>query len=331
MGGEVLSQSEIDDLLKGFSSGEVKAEQLKAEQDKKRVQVYDFKRALRFSKEQIRSLSRIHENFGRMLGTSLSGTLRTYTQVSVDHLDQLPYKEFIGSISTKTILVKYEVPPLEGRILLEISPTIAFAIMDRLLGGYGEEFEPVIRESLTVIEERILSQVFEGIGENLKGSWENMTYIEPIIEEVEVNPQFVQMVSPNETVVIVPLNVTIGETQGMMNLCIPHVVLESVLPKLSIQHQMQTTKKDIDEETLTNITRSVRGSHLPVKAILGETTIKIADFKNLGIGDAIRLNQNVNDPLIIKVGEEHKFNGNVGVSNKRFAIRIQDTLKEGDE
>lgn len=331
MGEEVLSQSEIDNLLESFSTGEVNADELQSNEDRRRIQAYDFKRALRFSKEQIRSLSRMHENFARILGTSLSSELRTYTQVAVDTIDQLPYSEFIGSVSKKTILVTIDVPPLEGRVLLEISPTIAFAIMDRLLGGYGESYESVIRDSLTHIEERILSRIFDTMGMNLKEAWESMTSIDPIVSDIEVNTQFVQLASPNETVVIVPLNVSIGDTKGMMNLCIPHMVLESSLPKLTIQNQLQSVHKAIDENSFKHLRQNVKESELPVKAILGEASITIEDFTNVMVNDVITLNQDVHSPLVIKVGDEQKFIGTAGKSRNRLAIKIQETLKVGDD
>ena len=119
--GEVLSQSEIDALLAALSAGEMSADELKKEEAEKKVKVYDFKRALRFSKDQIRSLTRIHENFARLLTTFFSAQLRTYVQISVASADQLPYEEFIRSIPKMTILTVFEVPPLDGRVLLKSS------------------------------------------------------------------------------------------------------------------------------------------------------------------------------------------------------------------
>lgn len=134
---DVLSQSEIDALLAALSSGEMDAEELKKEETQRRVRVYDFKRATRFSKDHIRSLTRIHENFARYLTTYFSAQLRTFVQINVVHVDQLPYDEFIRSIPKMTILNVFEAPPLEGRMVLEVHPNIAFAMLDRLLGGAG--------------------------------------------------------------------------------------------------------------------------------------------------------------------------------------------------
>lgn len=241
MSGEVLSQSEIDALLAALSTGEMDAEELKKEEEDKRVKVYDFKRALRFSKDQIRSLTRIHENFARLLTTFFSAQLRTYVQISVASADQIPYEEFIRSIPKMTILNVFEVPPLDGHIVMEVNPNVAYAMLDRVMGGRGTSINKV--DNLTEIEMRIMSNLFEKAFSHLRDAWESIIEIDPILAEFEVNPQFLQMVSPNETVVVISLNTQIAETSGMINICIPHVVLEPIIPRLSVHYWMQTQKK----------------------------------------------------------------------------------------
>ncbi len=238
---DVLSQGEIDALLSAISTGEMDADELKKEETEKKVKVYDFKRALRFSKDQIRSLSRIHENFARLLTTYFSAQLRTYVQISVTSVDQLPYEEFIRSIPKMTILNVFEPYPLDGRLLMEVNPNIAYAMLDRLLGGKGISINKV--ENLTEIETRIMSQLFQRTLDSFQEAWSSVIEIDPIMEDIEVNPQFLQMVSPNETVVVISLSTTIAETSGMINICLPHVVLEEILPKLSIHYWMQEKKK----------------------------------------------------------------------------------------
>ena len=171
MSGDVLSQSEIDALLSALSTGEMDADELKKEESEKRVKVYDFKRALRFSKDQIRSLTRIHENFARLLTTFFSAQLRTYVQINVASADQIPYEEFIRSIPKMTILNVFEVPPLEGRIIMEVNPNIAYAMMDRMMGGKGTSVNKV--DNLTEIETKIMSTMFEKTCDYLQEAWAN--------------------------------------------------------------------------------------------------------------------------------------------------------------
>ncbi|MDX8365073.1 flagellar motor switch protein FliM [Cytobacillus sp. IB215665] len=329
MSGEVLSQNEIDALLSAISTGEMNAEELKKEEAEKKVKVYDFKRALRFSKDQIRSLTRIHENFARLLTTYFSAQLRTYIQISVASADQIPYEEFIRSIPKMTVLNVFEVPPLDGRILIEVNPNIAYSMVDRVLGGRGISVNKV--DNLTEIETSIMTNLFDKVGENLREAWSTIEEIDPILADFEVNPQFLQMVSPNETVVVISLNTQIGETSGMINICFPHVVLEPIIPKLSVHYWMQTEKKEREPEEIEALQKRIKRAVLPVTAELGTSEISIADFLNLDVGDVIQLNQQIDQPLTIKVNETPKFLGQPGKAGNKQAIQVIDQVKGGDE
>ncbi len=328
MAEEVLSQNEIDALLSAISTGEMNAEELKQEGKEKKVRVYDFKRALRFSKDQIRSLSRIHENFARLLTTFFSARLRTYVQITVASVDQIPYEEFIRSIPKMTILNIYDVEPLDGRILFEINPNIAYAMMDRVLGGLGASYNKI--ENLTEIETRIMTQLFEKTAENLREAWSSVVEIDPVLQDFEVNPQFLQMVSPNETVVVISLNTTIGETGGMINICIPHVVLEPIIPKLSVHYWMQNEKKERKPKEMASLENRLKNAKLPIKAELGHAAITMDELLNLTRGDIIPLDQKISDQIVIKVGDQPKFTGQPGKMDKKMAVQILDTIEGGD-
>lgn len=194
---DVLSQNEIDALLAALSSGEMDAEELKKEETQKKIRSYDFKRAVRFSKDHIRSLTRIHENFARYLTTYFSAQLRTFVQINVVQVEQLPYDEFIRSIPKMTILNIFEAEPLEGRMVLEVHPNVAFAMLDRLLGGIGTA--PSKISSLTEIETIIMERIFSRAFESLQEAWKTVVDINPRMEGLETNPQFMQIVSPNES------------------------------------------------------------------------------------------------------------------------------------
>lgn len=328
MPGEILSQSEIDALLSAISTGEMNPEELKKEESERRVKVYDFKRALRFSKDQIRSITRIHENFARLLTTFFSAQLRTYVQITVGTADQLPYEEFIRSIPNMTILNVFEMPPLEGRIILEVNPNIAYAMLDRMLGGRGTGINKI--ENLTEIETKIMSNMFEKAFDQAREAWANLVEVDPILTEFEVNPQFLQMVSPNETVVVISLNTQIGETSGMINICIPHVFLEPIIPKLSAHYWMQSTpKKERNVEELSYIKNNLNGTKLPIVAELGEAKIAIQEFLLLDVGDTIQLDNMIQQPIELKVEGVPKFYAQVGKVNKKQAVQILEEIKGG--
>ncbi|AXF55126.1 flagellar motor switch protein FliM [Salicibibacter kimchii] len=326
---DVLSQGEIDDLLSALSTGEKDAEELRKEIDEKKITTYDFKRALRFSKDQIRTLTRMHENFARLFTTTLSARLRTFVQMSVASVEQLPYEEFISSIPKMTLLHAFEAPPLEGRLLIEMNPQIGYAMLDRILGGAGSDYNKI--ENLTEIEARILSQMSDHLMDSFQQAWQSVIEIEPKMIDLEVNPQFMQMVSPNETVVVVSLSATVGESAGMINVCLPYVVLEEILPKLTGHYWMQTTKKTRDEQEEQKIETSVRQAQLTLQTVLGHSTISVEELLYLNKGDVIELAQGVNDPLIAYVGSEPKFYVQAGKKNQRLAVQVTEDFKEVDE
>ncbi|TCT26763.1 flagellar motor switch protein FliM [Melghiribacillus thermohalophilus] len=328
MSEEVLSQSEIDALLSAISSGEMDADELKKEEKERKVKVYDFKRALRFSKDQIRGITRIHENFARLLATFLSGQMRTYININVASVDQIPYEEFIRSVPKKTILNVFSVAPLEGRLLFEINPNIAYAMLDRVLGGAGTSLNKV--DNLTEIETKIMSNIFERAMDSLREAWGSIIDIEPSLEEFEVNPQFLQLVSPNETVVVISLNTTIGEASGMINICIPHIVLEPIISKLSVHYWMQDTERKANPKDFDNISKGLKSAPVEVKAVLGESTITIEEFLNLAENDVIQLDQSIENPLKLLVNNEPKFYVQPGKSKNKMAVQILEEMSRGE-
>lgn len=325
MSEEILSQTEIDALLSAISSGEMDAEELKKEEEDKKVKVYDFKRALRFSKDQIRSISRIHENYARLLTTFFSGQLRTYVNISVASVDQIPYEEFIRSIPKMTILNVISMEPLEGKILMEVNPNIAYSMMDRLLGGKGNS--DVQPESLTEIETTIMTQMFEKAVVNIQEAWSTIVEIDPMLDEFEVNPQFLQMVSPNETVVVVSFNTQIGDVSGMINICIPHIVLEPIIPKLSAHYWMESATKERDPEKYAILSKHMEKVELEAKVILGQSNITVNELLQLTTEDVISLNQKIQDPLTLEVNGEPKMHVQVGTVHKKVAVQVMDHIE----
>ncbi|NGP44118.1 flagellar motor switch protein FliM [Bacillaceae bacterium SIJ1] len=329
MAEEILSQGEIDALLSALSTGEMDANQLIEQESSKKVRVYDFKRALRFSKDQIRSISRIHENMARLLTTYYSAQLRTYIDITVASVDQIPYEEFIRSISNVSILNVFEMAPLEGRMLVEINPNVGFAMMDLLLGGQGRSHKQ--QGDFTEIEMRILSQLFEKTTDQIREAWSSIVHIEPELAEFETNPQFLQMVSPNETVIVITLNTKVGETSGMINICIPHILLDPIISKLSVHYWMQTEKRHQPKEAGQLLKKRLEKAMLPLTAELGRSSITVEEFLNLQVNDVIELDQSILEPLLVQVGHIPKFLGQPGTKKNKLAVQIIDHVKGGDD
>ncbi|QJC52279.1 flagellar motor switch protein FliM [Paenibacillus albicereus] len=326
---DVLSQNEIDALLAALSSGEMDAEELKKEESQRKIRSYDFKRAVRFSKDHIRSLTRIHENFARFLTTYFSAQLRTFVQINVVQVEQLPYDEFIRSIPKMTILNIFEAEPLEGRMVLEVHPNVAFAMVDRLLGGAGTA--PSKIGALTEIETMIMEKIFSRAFESLQEAWKTVIDISPRLDSLETNPQFMQIVSPNETIALISLSTKIGDTTGMINLCIPHVVIEPIMPRLSVHHWFVSQKKSRVPEEVEMLEQRVHKAKLPIIAELGESSITVSEFMSLAVGDVISLNKSAGEGLHIKVGEKLKFIGSPGSVRDRLAVQVEEIVREGAE
>jgi len=263
------------------------------------------------------------------LTTYFSAQLRTFVQINVVQVEQLPYDEFIRSIPKMTILNIFEAEPLEGRMVLEVHPNVAYAMLDRLLGGPGTA--PSKINNLTEIETIVMERIFSRTFESLQEAWKTIIDISPRMEALETNPQFMQIVSPNETIALISLSTKIGDTTGMINLCIPHVVIEPIMPRLSAHHWFVSQKKERIPAEVEMLEQRVSKARLPIVAELGESSITIREFLGLSAGDVISLNKPINEGLRIKVGEKLKFIGSPGSIKDRLAIQVDEVVSEGAE
>jgi len=324
---EVLSQHEIDALLSAISSGDMEVEEIRSQEEERRVKVYDFKRALRFSKDQLRNLTRIHEQFARVLTTHFSAQLRTYVQFTVNTVEQLPYDEFIHSIPNMTLINLVNLRPLDGKVIFEVNPNIAYAMLDRLLGGPGEGMNKI--ENLTEIETRILTQLFKRAFVQYGAAWESITELEAEYDDLEINPQFLQLVSPNETVILVSIYVTVGEVSGTLNVCLPFVTLEPILPKLSSHFWMQQDKrKSINDQASEHMQTQLMSSVVDLKAVLGQTDLSFGELLHLEVGDCLSLKTRTSDPVELFVDDRKMFKARPGLNGKHLALQVIQRIEE---
>jgi flagellar motor switch protein FliM len=229
-----------------------------------------------------------------------------------------------------TMINLIEAPPLNGRFIIEVNPNISYAMLDRLLGGPGVEMDKI--ESFTEIEMRILTQLYKRAFSTYGDAWESIAEIKAEMSAVEVNPQFLQLVSPNETVVLISIGVTIGEVSGTINVCLPFVTIEPVLSKLSSHYWMQeANRRNASESSKEPLKAQLMNSTVEVVSLLGETTITFGDLLHLEVGDCLALDQVAKEPLSIMVGENKVFKGQVGVSGKRMAVQVLHRVKEEEQ
>ena len=330
MGEDVLSQSEIDKLLSALSTGAVSAEEVKADEEQRKIKTYDFKRPDKFSKDQIRTLYMLHENFARLLNTYLSTHLRALVNVDVASVEQVTYREFVQSLSNPSVIGILAVPPLKGNVIMEINTGISFAIIDRVFGGKGENsIKPRV---LTEIEEAVMRRTFGKAIAHFKESWENVVAMEPRLEVIESNPQFVQIVPPSDMVIIVTLQIKIGDVEGFMNLCIPYLVLEPIMSKLTTTFWVAASvAKEDNPEQVEILQKKIERTSIPLIVELGSIDISIREFLTLGFGDVLQLDTKVKDELKCRVGRQPKFFCRPGTSGKHAAVQITRVATEGDE
>ena len=323
--GDVLSQKEIDDLLAAFSSGEIDAEEMKGTTEKQ-VKNYDFNRPTKFSREHLRTLEIIFEHYGRLLSTHLPAYLRKTVNVEVMNSEAVIYSEFTNALSNPVLLGIVDFKPLEGNIIIELSDNLGFAIVDRMLGGPGLPLDK--SRDFSEIELVIIERIFTIITNLLHDPWENVVSLRPRLTRIETNCQFAQMIAPNETVSIITLNVKVGNTEGMLNICIPYAVLEPVIDKLNTKSWYSSEKLKDDEVYREFIELVIAKAKVPIKAILGRSTISVNDFINMQKGDIIKLDTKMEDELNVFVGNIWKFTALPGSSSDTYAVKISSIVRE---
>lgn len=330
MAEDVLSQSEIDKLLSALSDGSVSAEEVKADEEQKKIKVYDFKRPDKFSKDQIRTLFMLHETFSRSLNTYLSTHLRTVVNVEVASVEQLTYQEFIQSLANPSVISILSVPPLKGNIIMEVNTEIAFSFIDRVFGGEGKT--QLKSRELTEIEQAVMKRFFDVAMRYFRESWENVIKFSPVIKATESNPQFTQIVPPSDMVVIITIQMKVGDTEGMMNICIPYLVLEPIMSKLTTTFWVAASvSKDDDPAAVKVLERKISRTKVPLIVEMGQLSLTIHEFLTLGFGDVLQLDTGVKDEMRCLVGKKPKFYCRPGTSGKKMAVQITRVVNEGDE
>ena len=323
--GDTLSQEEIDKLLNAFNTGELNANDLN-ETPEKSVKNYDFARPSKFSKDHLRTLEIIFENYGRLLSTNLPAYLRKNVQVEVMNAEANTYSEFANALSNPVLLGVVNFAPLEGNVIIELATNLGFAMVDRMLGGGGN---PLVKpRDFTEIELIIIERILEICTNLMVDPWESVVAIEPHLERIETNSQFAQFISPSEKTAIVTLNIKVGSVEGLMNMCIPFSCVEPVIDKLNTKYWYSSMKQSEAGSYQENIEAIIDRAQIPVRAMLGRSSISVNDFMNIQIGDIIKLDTKVEDELEVYVGNIKKFTALPGASSDSYAVRVTSVIRE---
>lgn len=331
---DILSQAEIDALISAMVNGGAETEvakQVPGEKggSPKRVRQYDFRRPDKFSKEQIRTIQIIHENFIRPLQTYFTARFRTMVQMVVGSVDQNTYAEYVRGLSNPSVICPFKIENLPGTCVIDISPVVAFPMIDRLFGGPGAAM-PQSRP-LTEIETSVLSSVLRGMLEAYADSWKSVDHWTITPGSIETNPLFVQVAAPNEIVITVALDVRIGEHVGVITICLPHLTLEPILDKLSAHNWFKTSIRDVRPGDQSALNATVQGARVSLVAELGRTELTVGEILELTKGDVVVLNTRVTDPVAVYVGNQPKFLGRPGRVRDRIALEILGDARREEE
>ena len=322
---DILSQSEIDNLLKQLSDGDLDVDQIQGE-DEKQVKNYDFSRPTKFSKEHLRTLEIIFEHYSRLVSTNLPVYLRKNVQVSVASSETVTFSEFSNALSNPSVLGIINFAPLNGNIIIEIATNLCYAMLDRMLGGSGQPLEK--SREFSDIELTILQKLLVMFTQLLREPWKNVVDISPVLSRLEPNPRFAQVIAPSDMIAIVTLNMKIGDVEGMLNICLPFFTLEDVMDKLNTKYWFSTMQENHDEHYEEYIESMIRRVDVPIKAVLGKSTISVSDFLNLQVGDCIRLDSRVDTDMEVYVGNIKKFTALPGTEKDSYAVQITSVIRE---
>ena len=269
----------------------------------------------------------MHETFARLTTTALSAQLRALVSVHVGSVDQLTYEEFIRSIPNPTTLAVINMDPLRGSAVLEIDPSITFTIIDRLFGGLGEPTK--ITRELSDIELSVMEGIIVRILGNLREAWSTVIDLRPRLGAIETNPQFAQIVPPNDMVVLITLETKVGDVEGMTNLCIPYITIEPIISKLSAQYWYSSIRRGGADENRPIIQERLDQVLIELRADVGDVELPLQQILNLTPGDVVKLGQtHIKSDMTVTVGDRKKFKCRPGRIGGRLAVQIGDTIED---
>ena len=327
---DILSQSEIDALLNALTNGDSSNIVISTDGGAtKEAKKYDFARPSKFSKEQLRTLEIIYDNYARLVSSFLTAYLRTTVYVEVVNAEQLTYSEFNNSLVNPVVLGIVAFEPLKGSIIIEISSNIGYSIIDRILGGPGQSMKKL--RDFSDIEKILLDRVISQMVSYLPEPWENIATVNPRLEKIETNSQFAQIISPNEMIALVTLSIKIGTSEGLINFCIPHMSIEAFMERLNTRYWFRQTHQDEGESFRGDLEYQLERALIPVSAVIGRTSVTVKEFVEMQVGDIIPLDSYITSDLRIMIGNLLKFYAKPGTNRGKNAIQITQLIAEEEQ
>lgn len=289
------------------------------------IRLYDFQRPDKFSKEQLRTLAMVHENVARLATGFLSGQLRTVVEVAVQEVEETTYGDFIGGLANPTVIAVFNLPPLESSAVLDIEPSIAFPMVDRLFGGPGTG--DTAGRGLTEIETVVMRAIIQGLLNSLAEGWSQLAAVDTELVTLASNPLFVQVQPPNEITVRVTMVVRFGQQEGRWRLCLPYPLLEPLLPRLAVHHYY-ARKPQAESRSRNRWEEGLQQVPLTVSAVLGRARLTVRELLQLRPGQLLRLDTPANGLIQVRVGGRVKFRGLAGRVGQKLAVQVVERVGE---
>lgn len=320
---DVLTQKEIDELVKAMNLGETPEVEQKTD-----IKEYDFRTANKFTKENIRTIEAVFKNFAHLISNYFVGMLRTTCEVEVLSIEEMSFNEFNNSVQALSIISIISMSPLEGTAIFEISKETACSIFSRILGG--AKTIPPEKSQFTEIEMAIMERVIWQTLKYYDDAWNKMAAINSGLERLENSMQFAQITDGGETVLVATLNVELGGESGLVSFCLPRQMMAPQLKQLSPKDWYAHSNGEHIEANPDKTVQTLRNTFVEVQAVFNTTCARTEDVIRLQPGDVIKLDHVVGDPLTVMVQHLPKYLAAYGKKNNKYAVRV---LKEriGDE
>lgn len=326
---DVLTQAQIDEMLKNVAMG---TEPLVAKTEEVTVKEYDFRAPKKFTKEQIKVLESIFENYARLLSSYLTGKLRLYCRVSLMNIEEQRYNEFNNALPDYVVMGMVDLgikndEISETDIIVQVSNSVTYTMIDRLLGGKGENSE--VNRDFTEIEITIMTDIMKSFTELLQEPWQMHIDLEPRLIGIETNSRVVQTIGHEDTVIIVALEVEINGTNSIVSVCIPAINLDEIMGKFIPRYTSNRRKTDAhrEQERRDSIMGGISTTDLVIKAVLGEINLDMYEVLTLQVNDVIPLNKKISENIVVKVGERPWCDGKLGTYNNKKAIMIENFIE----
>lgn len=323
---EILTQQEIDNLLSGISTGQVQSPSPAAttatEQSKfDNVMTFDFRLPHRLSKNQLRTLQAVHESFGEVFASYLLGRLQTSVSFNVLSVDQIFYSEFVLSIGNPSSIYVFRIVESDALALIELNPQLVLAIIERMLGGGSSKGEKKARY-ITRIEQSIFKTIITRAFSELQKAWMNIAPLTFVMERYETEGDFAQIAPASEIVLIISMELIIGDEKYLMNICFPTFALEDVLAKLNVQQFSGISKSEKDAEWMHALRKRLEQTKIPLTSVLGNSELSLRELLGMETGDIIRTPIPIKGEVEVRIGGKTRIWGVPGISNGKHAIKV---------